>query len=152
LASYNPIKTAVPRLRYPTKGKSAVERRAPMPHRIEQSECGRYILMTVTGGITSQTAMAQNLEAHAVGRELGIRRYLVDLTNSKNTDSVLGNYNFAHEEMRETEGIDLGARVAILVSPEDHSHDFIETVSKNAGLHVTLFRDLELAIQHLTNP
>jgi hypothetical protein len=123
----------------------------PMPYRIEPSECGRYILMTVTGDLNSSTAMTQNLEAHALGMELGIRRYLVDLIDATNTESVLGNYTFAHEKMKETEGIDVGATVAILVSPEDHSHDFIETVSKNAGLHVTLFRDRESTLQHLTD-
>jgi hypothetical protein len=96
--------------------------------------------------------MARNLEAHALGRELGIRRHLVDLTDSKNADSVLGNYNFAYEDMKQTEGIDAGVRVAVLVSPEDHSHDFVVTASQNAGLCVTLFRDRELAIQHVTKP
>jgi len=123
-----------------------------MPYHLEPSECGRYILMTVTGDINSQTAIGQNLEAHALGKQLGIRRYLVDLTNSKNTESVLGNYTFAREDMKETEGIDEGARVALLVSPDDHSHDFFETVARNSGLSVTIFRDRDLALQHVTGP
>jgi len=39
--------------------------------------------------------------------------------------------------------------VAVLVSPNDHSHDFMETVSHNAGLNVAFFADLEQAERHL---
>ncbi|MBW1814413.1 MAG: hypothetical protein JRJ39_12290 [Deltaproteobacteria bacterium] len=75
--------------------------------------------------------MKQNLEAHTLGGKLGINRYLVDVTESRNTDSVMESYDFAYEDMKNTEGIDLYARVALLVSPGDHSHDFIETVTTN---------------------
>jgi hypothetical protein len=40
--------------------------------------------------------------------------------------------------------------VALLVDPEDHSHDFVETVGRNAGLNVTLFRDRDAAKQYLS--
>lgn len=40
--------------------------------------------------------------------------------------------------------------VALLVSPDDHSHDFIETVARNAGLNVTIFTDLQAAKAYLT--
>jgi hypothetical protein len=43
----------------------------------------------------------------------------------------------------------LDVRVAVLVRPEDHSHDFAETVTKNAGQDITIFRDREAAINHL---
>jgi len=33
------------------------------------------------------------------------------------------------------------ARVALLVAPEDHSHDFVELVVRNAGYNVRLFRN-----------
>jgi hypothetical protein len=39
--------------------------------------------------------------------------------------------------------------VAILVRPDDRSHDFAETAMKNAGLSVALFRDRERAIAYL---
>ncbi len=51
--------------------------------------------------------------------------------------------------MQETPGIDKYAHVAVLVSPDDHSHDFVEVVARNSGLNVTLFRDLAAAIKHL---
>jgi hypothetical protein len=68
-----------------------------------------------------------------VGRKMGINKYLVDVTKARNTDTVLGNYEFAYTDMKKTEGIDKYARVAVLVSPEDHSHDFVEIVARNAA-------------------
>ena len=64
-------------------------------------------------------------------------------------NSTLGSYRFAHDDMKRTPAIDTSAVVAVLVSPGDHSHDFIETVSRNSGLNVTLFTDRERAVAHL---
>lgn len=117
---------------------------------IAPSKDGKFIILKVVGEINSQTAMKQNLEAHAVGKKMGISRYLVDVTEARNTDSVMGNYDFAYSDMKKTEGIDIHARVAILISPGDHSHDFIETVALNAGLNVRIFTGPELAREFLT--
>lgn len=120
-----------------------------MPCTISPSEDGHYIVLTVRGDLTADSAMRQNLEAHALGEKLGIARFLVDATESRNVESVTRNYRFAYEDMKLPPGINRNARVAMVVSPEDHSHDFIETVSRNAGFDVTLFRDREQAIRHL---
>lgn len=111
---------------------------------------GKYIIQKIVGEINAEIALKYNLEAHALGRELGIRRYLSDLTECRNTDTVFDNYDFAHHDMPITPGIDRFARVAVLVDPDDHSHDFVETVAQNAGLDVTLFYSRAAAIQHLT--
>lgn len=116
---------------------------------ITPSADGRYIVIKVRGEINRKAAMQQNLEAHALGRKMGVNRYLVDVTEAKNTDSVRDSYDFAYTDMSITEGIDKAARVSTLVSQGDHSHDFIEIVSRNSGLNVTLFTDRELAVQHL---
>lgn len=71
------------------------------------------------------------------------------MTESRNVDTISRIYEFAYEDMKTPEGIDKNARVALLVSPEDHSHDFVETVARNTGMDVTLFRDREAAINHL---
>ena len=120
-----------------------------MNYTITPSGDGKYITLTVTGEIHRKAAMQQNLQAHALGRKLGINRYLVDVTGARNTDSVKDSYDFAYTDMSVTEGIDKTARVATLVDPDDHSHDFIETVSRNSGLNVTFFTDLAQAVDHL---
>lgn len=121
-----------------------------MPSTNTVSPDSKYIIQKVVGDINSGLALKYNHESHALGRKLGIRRYLVDLTESRNTESVLGNYEFAYDKMPAS-GVDLDAIVALLVDPDDHSHDFVETVSRNAGLNVSLFRYRDAAIQHLVN-
>jgi hypothetical protein len=120
-----------------------------MEYTITPSSDGMLIVLKVKGNITRQTALQMNLEAHALGRQLKIKRYFVDMTEAKNTDKPLEDYDFAHSDMRQTEGIDKQAWVAALVSPNDHSHDFIETVLKNAGLHLKLFTDPDEAKRYL---
>jgi hypothetical protein len=46
-------------------------------------------------------------------------------------------------------GINQKARTAMLVSPNDHSHDFIEALFRDSGADVTLFHDRDLAVWHL---
>jgi len=95
--------------------------------------------------------MRQNREGHSLGKELGINRYLVDTTGARNTDTIKDSYDFAYADMRNTNDIDKTAVVALLVSPVDHSHDFIETVARNTGLNVTQFTERRLAGSFLGN-
>ena len=120
-----------------------------MEYTITPSGDGKYIILKVKGNITRQSAMQMNMEAHAVGKSMGIKRYLVDVTEARNVDTDTSTYAFAHLDMRSVEGIDRTARVATLVSPGDHTHDFVETVSMNAGLDVVFFTDLEAAKRYL---
>jgi hypothetical protein len=120
-----------------------------MPYSIKPSEDGKYIILKHWGKINRELTTQRNLEAHALAAKQGITRHLVDLTEAKHVDTVINTYEFAYEDMHALPGIDKNARVAVLVSPEDHSHDFVETVTRNAGQNVTLFRDREAAIQHL---
>ena len=105
----------------------------------------KIVVMKIWGNITRKAAMQVTLEAHALGKKLHIRRYLMDVTEAKNTELNIENYGFANEDMQNAEGIDRLATMAILVNPDDHSHDFVVTVSKNAGLNVKLFDDREKA-------
>ncbi len=120
-----------------------------MNYTLTPSADGTFITIKTKGDITRQSAMKMNLEAHALGQKLNIRRYLVDVTESRNTDSVANNYDFAYTDMTQTGQFDRSAIVANLVSPHDHSHDFVETVARNAGLHVRMFTDPKEAMQFL---
>ncbi len=119
-----------------------------MNYTITVSEDGLYIILTIVGTIGRRSAMPPNVEAHALGERLGIQRYLVDVTGARNREPAVDAYEFAHRDLA---GAPLNrfARVALLVAPDDHSHDFVETVSRNAGHDVTLFRDRAAAVAHL---
>ena len=120
-----------------------------MSYKISLSKDGNYIELELEGNITRESSMKPNLESHALGMKLGIHRYLVDATKARNIESVTENYQFAYKDMAPHPGIDRDAIAAFVVSPEDHSHDFIETVLRNAGFSATLFRDRALAIRFL---
>jgi hypothetical protein len=121
-----------------------------MDYTIAPSVDGLFITLKVKGNMTRRRVMQLNLETHALGRQLRIRRYLVDVTKARNTDSPMEVYEFAYADMQKAEGIDRAARVAILTDPMDHSHDFVETVCRNAGLIVRKFTDRNQARQFLT--
>jgi len=120
-----------------------------MSYSVKPSEDGKYIILKHWGEINRELTTQRNLEAHALATKLGINRHLVDLTEAKHVDTVTNTYDFAYKDMRSLPGINKNARVAVLVNPDDHSHDFVATVAMNAGQNVTLFRDREAAIQYL---
>lgn len=120
-----------------------------MEYSIKPAEDGDYIILKIVGEFVGKEIMQCIIETHALGMEKDIHRYLVDATQARNVDSVLGTYDFAYVDMRQTAGIDPLARVAGLVSPGDHSHDFVATVSANAGMHLELFTDHEQALKYL---
>jgi hypothetical protein len=121
----------------------------PTPgYAISLSDDGSYVVVKITGDITTARADEFGAAAARVGAELGIDRLLVDATKSRNVDSILGNYQFAYDAAR-TFHHDRRVRIAALVSPGDHSHDFVETVTRNAGVDFTLFTDRDAALRHL---
>ena len=116
---------------------------------IKTSEDGKYIIQIVTGDLTGKLMMEYNLKSHALGRELDINRFLVDVTKSRNVDPPTKNFSFARYDLIKNPGIDPSARVAAIVSPGDKSHDFIETVFQDRGQDITLFTDRRQAIRYL---
>ena len=120
-----------------------------MSYAIRPSEDGEYIILKHWGEINNKLGVERVIEAQALGAKLGISRYLVDVTEAWNADSAPESYKYAYEDAKTAPGINANVRVAMLVDPEDHSHDFVETVLRNAGHNVTLFRDRDSAISHL---
>ncbi|MCL4836864.1 MAG: hypothetical protein KJ058_02720 [Thermoanaerobaculia bacterium] len=120
-----------------------------MPTVIHLSDDGTYVELVRRGEISRQSVLAENLQAHALGRAHGVRSYLVDHTEARSVDSLVDQYDFAYHDMREAEGLDQGARIAVLITAGDRSHDFIETVCRNAGFDVQLFTDRAAAVRFL---
>jgi heme oxygenase len=120
-----------------------------MPYRIYLSDDSTYVIIEQSGKVTRKLQLEYNIEAHKVGKEHHIKKYLMDVIHARNTESNIENYQFTYEDLRGANEIDKTAIVALVVDPEDHSHDFIETLSINSGLNVTLFRDKTKAIEFL---
>ena len=120
-----------------------------MPYTITVSDDKKYIISKSTGGFTNEMARQQNVDGYALGLKLGINRFLIDVVDSTYEGTPIDHYEFANTRTESQKQYSHYSRIAILVHPLDHSHDFFETVSRNAGFDVTIFRDREEAIQHL---
>jgi hypothetical protein len=120
-----------------------------MPHTITPSEDGDYILIKAFGEITRESSIAMMVDAGPLAKELGTRCFLTDVTEARNIENVLDNYKWANADVRATPEADRGACIALLVAPHDHSHDFVVTLARNAGMDMTLFRNREAAIKHM---
>lgn len=120
-----------------------------MAYDISLSENKRYVVVHVTEPMTRKLAAFLALEASVLGEKHQLTTYLYDLRQSRNVDSDFGNYQFTHEDMQKIDAIRRNARVALLTSPDDDSHDFVELVSRNAGYLVYQFKDKDEAIAWL---
>jgi hypothetical protein len=120
-----------------------------MPYSIKISEDNTFIIVKVEGQINSRSTMEFSIAAHRMGRERGIKLLLIDLTDSRNDQSVDENYDLISQDIDESQEIDRRVRVALYVSPDDHSHDFGESVARSNGHNVRLFRKLEDAMTFL---
>jgi hypothetical protein len=113
------------------------------------SDDGQCIEIKIIGDGTSQRALEAAIEAHRLGRRLSIRRFLCDFTEFRNIGSVSDNYSAAYHGAREGPDIDDSARVAVVTSPGDRSHDFAEVVARNSGQNLKVFTDRTAAVMHL---
>ena len=120
-----------------------------MPHRTYVSDDSTYIIQEVRGEITRATQLQAIIEAHGLGLKLGINKFLVDITNARNVESVAESFNFAYSDLRNSPLVSKGTCNAVLVAPDDHSHDFVEVVLANSGRDAKFFRDRNDAIAYL---
>lgn len=120
-----------------------------MHYSIEKSTEENYIILLMIGNITRKNALKANIHAHSFGKKFNINKFFVDLRNCRNVDSISENYKFAYEDMQKTPQIDKSVAVAILVSPDDDSHDFFETLAINSGINARLFHDKNEALDFL---
>ena len=120
-----------------------------MEYSIRLSENHSYVELKIVGDFTATEMLRLVAESHSFGKSNDVHNYLVDSLSARNIDSAMGNYQFAYKDMPEVEEVDPLARVAVLVSPDDHSHDFIETVAFNTGSTLKIFRSFNEAINFL---
>ena len=95
----------------------------------------------------TQRELAQN--AIELAKEKGVNKFLVDVRGVKNTAATFEQYQLGYKDMAKFL-LDRGSKIAICVDTHDHSHDFIETVFKNAGYHCHIFRDQPEALDWLS--
>ena len=122
-----------------------------MSYKISIPKSNKYILCRVTQPVTAELSRKFMVDVDRLSKERNIKSYLVDVRDYPNIEKPLKTYEYTYEEMDEL-NLDRTARAAILVSPDDTSHNFVETVSRNAGYNVRVFRERKAAINWLENP
>jgi hypothetical protein len=120
-----------------------------MEYSITPESTGKYIVIKVKGALAQQDSMQIITEAAEVGAKLGIQQYLMDVTEAVHSWPLGQDYMFVNQDLQNQIKFDRRARTAVLVSPEDTSHDFILTVAMNAGLNLHVFRDRQEALAFL---
>lgn len=119
-----------------------------MDYEVRLADSGRYVLIRVFVPMNSEIGVRVGSEAVRLGAEQKVEKFLFDLRDSTNVQSVVDNYEFAHKEIGGF-GFPHAARSAFLVRPDDKSHDFINTAFFNAGYVTRLFADEAAAIAWL---
>ena len=106
--------------------------------------------MTLIGEIDYASVYERVSEAHALAAELEVRCHLVDLTEARNPYATLETAREARRTAGPGPGIDRRACLAILVDPDDSSHDLFIAMLQSAGQDATVFHDRAEAVAHLT--
>ncbi len=119
-----------------------------MTKEIKISDSGKYIIVRVDEDMTRTLAESLGLEAMHLGSKKNLNKFLYDLRNSRNKETLNANYIFVNQDLKRLEP-NPENKIAMLTSPNDKSHDFIETVLRNAGYNVRLFIVEEEAIDWL---
>lgn len=119
-----------------------------MSYTVVPSDNSKYLICSVEGPITEDVALGFTKELDRLSRAMNIKRFLNDVRNASNAMSTLQNYIYAYQHMPDLE-LQRDARSAILIAPDDKSHDFVETVTRNAGYNVRVFDDEAKAIAWL---
>jgi hypothetical protein len=109
-----------------------------------------YILIDVKRPMTIDLARQCGEGIAALGQEKNINRFLFDLRSAPSLTNPAHDYNFAHYDMKDL-NMPRNHRAALLVDPEDKSHDLFETVMVNAGYSTRLFQDKCTAITWLVH-
>ena len=121
-----------------------------MEYEIKPSSDGSYIIIKTYGEINRKIAIKQVNEAQKLAKEIGTNLFLSDVREARNSDTVFNQYDFAYEDLPSIKDIiTKESVVAVLAIPGDESHQFIETVTRNAGYKFRLFTDEEAAIEYL---
>lgn len=108
-----------------------------------------YVYACVRKAIaTRKFAVACMEKAAEKAREQGVNKIMLDVRDAPNKLSVLDNYQIPYYVLKQV-GYTHDIRTALIVHPDDKTHDFMETVAVNAGFDFKLFTDEEIAVHWL---
>lgn len=120
-----------------------------MRYEVFVSECKNWVQATMHCQVSLKSMLDLITSAAQVADDYGLESYLFDLRGINNDRCPCDDYQIANHYLRGL-GFGWGARVALLVSQGDDSHDFLELAVSNAGYSWRLFEDQQVAQDWLT--
>jgi hypothetical protein len=121
-----------------------------MDYKISIAENHNYIIIKYYVDISTELSLKSGPELMHQATENDIKRFLFDMRESRNIQSVTDNYYFANEHIHSFK-FPRRSRSAFLIKPSDNSHDFITTAFKNAGYVVAQFTNEDEAVKWLNS-
>jgi len=115
---------------------------------ISVAENCKYISIKYFVDMTTEVALRAGPELMKQAKQSNLKRFLFDMLESSNIQSVTDNYYFANENIRSFD-FPRDSMTAFILRPDDHSHDFIINAFLNAGYYVEKFSNEEEAIKWL---
>ncbi len=119
-----------------------------MDYQVTPSDSESYVRIRVSGTITADVEKVFTEKAIKEANARNIARFLVDVREAVNIASPADNYYFANEDVELFE-LPRNSRIAVLVTPDDRSHHFIELVFKNAGYNCQIYEEERAAVEWL---
>lgn len=120
-----------------------------MSYHLTVSGDNQYLVCRISGAIDAVVARDFCIALDALGLETNIRCYLTDVRNAHNNLGYGENFHFVNSDMTAM-GIRRGTRVATLIRPDDKTHQFLETLTHNAGYNMRVFHEEAAAVAWLT--
>lgn len=105
---------------------------------------GGHAILKNYADVTHASAVVHQRAMQAFSDEHRVTRFLIDTRGKQWLGGPIDLYTFVRSTLP-AEGYDRHWRVALVTSPDDNSHDFLETVSHNVGYHVMVFKSLDKA-------
>ncbi len=109
---------------------------------------GKYIETKMHNPVTKELALKSQADANELAAQHNLERFLVDVRNISTQTGTLGDVMVA-KELPQT-GLSVSSRIAILASPHDDQHDFIETTAQNRGVILRVFKKEDAAVAWLS--
>ena len=78
----------------------------------------------------------------------GMGNFLIDARSAPSIKTTVEDFDIANYRLQEL-GFERSSKSAIVVDPEDKTHDFFETCTMNAGYNWRIFSTVDLATQWL---
>ena len=115
---------------------------------------GSHAVLTNYKDVTPASTVERQRAMQAFAAAHGVSRFLIDTRGKRYTGGTLDLYTFARHTLPD-ESFDRGWKVVLVTSPDDNSHDFLETVTRNVGYNVMVFKDYDKGMawlmgEHLT--